>query len=167
MASVAVQKVESTSAKLPLFEEVQRRMEAVRRRAFELFERRGCELGSELEDWLKAEHEILGWPAAEMKERDGKYEVEVTLPGFDPSEVQVTATPSEIIVHAETKHEKKGEEGKLFWTEFGSNDVYRRFELPDSIDVDKTSAQLDKGILHVTATKMTSAKARPIEVRAA
>jgi HSP20 family molecular chaperone IbpA len=94
----------------------------------DLFERRGREFGYALDDWLKAEREILGqWSAAELKEKEGKYELEMTLPGFDPKEIQVTATPQEIIVHAETKHEKKAEEGKVVWSEFGSNSVYRGF----------------------------------------
>ena len=168
MANVTIQKVENVGSKpLPIFELIEMRMDDVRRRAFRLFEERGYELGHELDDWLKAEHEVFGWPAAELAEKDGKYEAEITLPGFDPNEVQVTATPSEIIVHAETKHEKKIERQNLLWTEFGSNDVYRRFELPARIDVDKTSATLDKGILHIVAAKAPVAQTKPVEIRAA
>lgn len=168
MPALVVQKVEDKSAKaLPLFEEIEKRLEDVRRRAFQLFEGRGSEIGNPLEDWLRAEHEIMGWPAAELDEKDGKYELEMTLPGYDPSEVQVTATPSELIVHANAKREKKAEEGKCLWTEFTSNDVYRRFELPEAIDMERANATLDKGMLHVTAPKKPRAEAKPIEVRAA
>jgi HSP20 family protein len=168
MANVAIQKVENMGGKpLPIFEAIEKRLDDVRQRAFGLFEQRGYELGHQLDDWLKAEHEVFGWPAAELTEKDGKYEAEITLPGFDPKEVQVTATPSEIIVHAETKHEKKIEKPNVLWTEFGSNDVYRRFELPARIDVDKTSATLDNGLLHITAAKAPVAQTKPVELRAA
>ena len=168
MASVAVQKVETTSRKpLPLFEEIEKRLEEVRRRAFGSFEMRGRQLGHALEDWLKAEHEVLGWPAAELAEKESEYELQMTLPGYDPKEVEVTATPSEIIVHANVKPEAESQEGKRLWSEFGPNDVYRRFDLPAPIDVEKTSATLDKGVLHVTAAKMPSAPAKQIQVRAA
>lgn len=168
MANVAVQKIEEKISKpLPLFEEVERRLEEARRRAFELFERRGCGLGRALDDWLQAEHEIFGWPAAELAEADSKYEVQMTLPGFEPKEVEVTATPTEIIVHAESKREKKGEGAKPVWTEFGSTNIYRRFELPERIDVGRTSASLDNGMLHITAAKIPEEKPRPIEVKAA
>jgi hypothetical protein len=53
---------------LPILGEIAKRFEHVRRRAFELFEKRRCEVGHALEDWLKAEHELLGWPVAEMSE---------------------------------------------------------------------------------------------------
>ncbi len=167
MANVAVQKVAKAEVKaLPIFEEIGKRLDGVRQRAFELFQNRGCEIGHALDDWLKAEHEVLGWPAGEMTEWDSKYEVDLTLPGFDADQVQVTATPREIIVHAQYKPEKK-EETKVLWSEFGSNDVYRRFETPQPIDVDRIVATLDKGILHVIAAKAPAAKPKPIEVAAA
>jgi len=169
MANLAVQKkVEEKSAKpLPTFEEIEKQFEEVRRRAFELFEKRGREFGRELEDWLKAEREVMGWPAAELSETDSGYEVSMTLPGYEPKDVQVTATPSEIIVHAKFEKEKKTEEKKCLWTEFQSNDVYRRFELPEAIDVDKITASLDQGMLHMTAAKAQKAEPKPIEFRAA
>jgi hypothetical protein len=34
------------------------RAEAVAHRAYELFQERGCEPGRELDDWLRAEHEL-------------------------------------------------------------------------------------------------------------
>jgi HSP20 family protein len=168
MANLAVQTVEDKGGKpLSLFEEVEKQFGEVRRRAFELFEKRGRELGHTLEDWLQAEHEVMGWPAAELSEADSKYDLAMTLPGYEPKDVQVTATPSEIIVHAKVEPEKKAEEEKCLWTEFRCNDVYRRFELPEAIDVEKTTASLDKGMLHVTAAKMPKAQAKPIEARAA
>ena len=168
MANVAVQKVEKAGPEpLPIFETIRKGLDEVRRRAFELFEKRGYQLGHELDDWLKAEHAVFGWPAAELAEKNGKYEAQITLPGFDPKEVQVTVTPAEIIVHAETKHEKKIEKPNVLWTEFGSNDVYRRFELPARIDVNKTSATLDNGMLHITAAKASVAQTKPVEVRTA
>jgi HSP20 family molecular chaperone IbpA len=160
MSNVAVQKVGDGAPKtLPIFEEIGKRLEEVRRRAAELFEQRGRAVGHALDDWLKAEREVFGgWPAAELKEKNEKYELEMTLPGYDAKEVEVTVTPQEILVHAESRHEKKGEEGKVVWSEFGSNSVYRRFELPGRIDVDKTHATLDKGLLRITAAKAASAK---------
>jgi HSP20 family protein len=167
MANVTVQKIEKPEAKrLPIFEEIEKRFDDVRRRAFDLFEKRGRSLGYALDDWLRAEHEMCGWPAAEMDEKSEEYELQMTLPGFDPEEVQVTATPSEILVHAELKPEKTGE-AKVLWTEFGPNNVYRRFSMPQAIDVEKTRARLDKGMLHITAAKASAAKATPITVAAA
>lgn len=40
------------------------------------------------------------------------------------------------------KQEKKGEKDNVIWSEFGSHDVYRRFKLPNPIEVDKVTANL-------------------------
>jgi HSP20 family molecular chaperone IbpA len=81
--------------------------------------------------------------------------------------VEITATRSEIIVHAKVEKEKMTEEKKYLWTEFRSNDVYRCFALPEAIDVEKTTASLDKGMLHITAAKTQKARPKPVEIRAA
>jgi HSP20 family molecular chaperone IbpA len=51
----------------------------------------------------------------------------------------------------------------VLWTEFGSNDVFRRFEVPNPINVDKVTANLENGILHITAPET----AKPREIKAA
>jgi HSP20 family protein len=158
MPNVAVQKVNGTEKRLPIFDEIAKRFEDVRHRAFELFERRGCEAGRGLDDWLKAEREILGSPAAELAEKDGAYELQVALPGFDAKDVEVTATATEIIVHASSSQEKKSEKDDVLWTEFASSDVYRHLPIPNPIDADKTTATLEKGLLRVTAPKAIQAE---------
>jgi HSP20 family protein len=146
-----------------MFGEIAKRFEAVRERAFDLFEQRGREPGHDQEDWLQAERELFGWPAAELAENDGAYEIEVTLPGFEAKDVEVTATPREVVVHASIKEEKKTQKAKVLWTEFGSNDVYRRFELLNPINVEKVTANLENGLLRIKAPETTKLK----EIRAA
>ena len=167
MSNIAVQKVENETLKtLPVFEEIEKRTQQVQCRAFELFERRGCEFGHEVEDWLKAERELFDWPTAEMIEKDKDYEFQMALAGFDAKDVGVTASPSEIIVHAQNESAKKSEESSVVWTEFGSNDVYRRFRVPQPIDAEKTKATLDKGVLRITAVKAAPAMEKPIAAAA-
>lgn len=165
MANVVIQRIkDATDQPIPLFQEIEKRFEDVRQRAFDFFDKRGRELGHELTDWIQAEREVLGWPAAELAEKNGEYKLEVTLAGFGANQVEVTATPTEIAVHAAIKPVTKAAEDHVLWTEFGPNDVYRRFRLPQPIDVDKTSAVLDNGLLKIIATKVPSATAKPILV---
>ena len=160
MSQIAVKKLNGGGKEaLPVFGEIARRFEAIERRAFDLFEKRGREVGHEAEDWFKAEHELLGYAAAELSEKDGTYEMRIALPGFEAKEVEVTATPSDIVVHAATKQEKRGEKDNVLWTEFGSNDVYRRFELPNSIVADKVTANLENGLLRINAPEIAKSKA--------
>lgn len=156
MSDIRIQLANDGERDLPVFSELAQRMDAVRQRAFEMFAERGGTEGRDLDDWIAAEHEVLGWPAAELKEANGAFQVDVTLPGFAAKEVEVTATPTELIVHAASKQERKGEDEYVVWSEFGSNDVYRRFGFPTSVDVDKVTARLENGILKVMAPKAAS-----------
>ena len=114
MPQVAITKVKDADKKtLPVFGEITRRLEAVQQRAFDLFEKRGRELGRDLEDWFKAEHELLGSAAAELTEENDAYKLAITLPGFEAKDVEVTATPNEVIVHAATENEKKTQKGNV------------------------------------------------------
>ena len=60
MSNVPVERVHEEGEARSLFEGVKDLADRVRRRAFELFEGRARENGSDLDDWLKAENELLG-----------------------------------------------------------------------------------------------------------
>ncbi len=159
MSQLTVKKVSGTGKKpLPIFKEIAQRLEGVERRAFDLFEKRGREPGHDLEDWFKAESEAFGWPAAELTEKDGVYEIHVALPGVEAKDVEVTAAPTEVIVHAATQEEKKTQAGRVLWTEFGSRDFYRRFDVPNPISTDKVTAKLENGVLLISAPETTKLK---------
>jgi HSP20 family protein len=157
MQEIRVQKVkEPQERKLPIFRDVEKLMARIRERAFELFAGRGQGHGHALDDWLAAEREIC-WAASELAEDDKEYVMEVALAGFEPAEISVSATPRELIVHAATKAEH-AEKGKVAWSHFSSNDVYRRVELETEINVDKVTARFKNGLLKIVAPKVAQPK---------
>jgi len=172
MAQLSVQKVPAADDRsLPIFAEFEKLADRIRLQAFNLFSRRGGSAGHALDDWLAAEHEVC-WPAAQLVERDDAFSLEVALAGFEPGEVTVTATPRELIVkavHKAEKAESKNEKGvELRWSEFHSNDVYRRVELPSDVDVATVAANLQNGLLKIVAPKAASnKKAIAVKVTAA
>jgi len=56
-------------------------------------------------------------------------------------------------VKGSTTHKHDEIEKDLQFCEFDQRTLFRRFDLPERIDVDRVTANLDKGMLHVTATK--------------
>lgn len=157
MSQIRIQRDHEGERQLPVFQELSARMDAVREKAFDLFRERGMSSGRALDDWIAAERSILGRTAAEFKEVDGAYQVDLTLPGFTPKEVELVATPSELIVHATIEKERQVEDESVMWSEFASTDVYRHFGFPSSVDADKITARLENGILHVRAPKYATA----------
>lgn len=169
MTRLDIQKVPTAHVRtLPIFAEFDQLADRIRLQAYNLFARRGAGQGYALDDWLAAEREVC-WPAAEFSERDGAFVLNVALAGFELSEISVTATPREIMIKAAHKHERKSAreaEPKLYWTEFRSNDVFRRVELPMAVDVDKISADFRNGLLEIVAPQVKSAaeSAKQIEI---
>jgi HSP20 family protein len=159
MPKVQVHKVsEPSDRSLPVFAEFETIADRIRLQAYNLFAHRGGGEGHALEDWLAAERAVC-WPAAELTETDGEYLLRIALAGFDAKEISVTATPREIMVKAAQKEEMSGgEEEKLQWSEFRSNDVFRH--------VDAISASLKNGLLEITAPKAEAGAqtAREIEL---
>jgi HSP20 family molecular chaperone IbpA len=153
MSDVRIKRADEGERQLPVFQEFEQRMEEVRKRAYDIFASRGRRRGRPDDDWIAAERELLGWSAAELKEHDAEYEVDVSLPGFSPNDIELTATPNELILHAADKREQQGKDGNVVWSEFGSSEVFRRFTLPTSVETDKISAQLKNGVLKVHVPK--------------
>ena len=169
MTKVDIQKVTSPEDRsLPIFSELDDLMDRIRVRAFNLFRDRGSSVGRDLDDWFTAEREIC-WPSVELEEEDDEFEVKVALAGFSASEVTVTASPRELIVKA--KHESKRDETEkpnVRFSEFRSNNAYRRVELPSDINVDKIKANFKNGLLEIDAPKAARKEKRTkvIEVTA-
>jgi len=167
MPNVAVQKTNRPEKRFPIFDEIAKRFEDVRHRAFELFKHRGCEAGGGLEDWLKADRENLGSLAAEPAEEAEAYELQVALPGFDVGDVQVTATPARIIVHAAPPMRRS-----LTKTMFSGPSLPRMMctgncRDPIPLTPGKTTTTLEKGVLRITEPKAVQAEKQPVAVKAA
>lgn len=156
MSHPKIEKVKSERDRaLPVFDEFEKFADKIRARAFELFSRRGGRPGNDLEDWLVAEKELC-WPTAELREKVDSFEIDVALAGFHDDEITVTALPDEVIVkarHVTKREDDHKDEAELHWSGFSSNEVFRRIELPTSVDVDALKASFKGGMLSITARK--------------
>jgi HSP20 family protein len=151
MSHVAVQKISPDEASL--IADMEALDDRIRLRAYELFQSRGGRDGSALDDWLAAQNDLVLTPESDLVENDGKFELQIAVPGFDAKDIEVSALPDALIVHAENAHHHESTEGDVRFCEFGEKSLFRRFDLPASIDVDKVTTNLQKGILKVTAAK--------------
>ena len=116
-------------------------------------------VGVATEDWLNAERDLLRSCESELIEQDGKFEIRMNAPGFGPSGVKVTASPDALIVTASSSHTHKKNEGNVRFWEFGQKSLFRRFDLSEPINLDNVTADLNKGVLYLTAAKANREKA--------
>jgi len=125
----------------------------IKERAYSLFEKRGQTDGKDIEDWLAAERELLWSPPAELTESEDEFHIRVAVPGFEEKNIEVTATPEAVFVKAEASTEEKKENEGTVFTEFGERTLFRRVDLPEPADLDRSTATLSSGLLTVTAKK--------------
>ena len=141
-----------------LCEEMKALADTIQERAFSLFQSRGGGNGSDVDDWLRAERDVIWSPAVELTENDRDFRARIALPGFDEKDLKVTAAPETLIVEAEKTHTHDGRKGGVLLCEFSDKRLFRRLELPTPINVDKVTATLDRGILLVNAPKAAQPK---------
>jgi HSP20 family molecular chaperone IbpA len=152
---------------LSLFESLNELEEAIRQRAFGLFEERGTVHGSEMDDWLSAERELVWVPKAETMEDDKQYRLRLIVTGLEAKDLQITAMPDAIIVQTEAFSKESKEASAVPFRELIGRKLFRRFDLEEPIDPARTEASLNKGILEIVAGKAAPAKQVKVAVQSA
>ena len=154
MPNVTVQKVEANKPGLtPVLEETKATFDKIRKKAFELFERRGGAPGFEVQDWVQAEHDLFWVPQAELAETEAEFKIKAAVAGFEAKDLEVTTQPDEILIQGKTeKREEKTEKG-VSYNEFGAKSLYRRFVFATPIAIDAVTANVENGMLTVIAPK--------------
>jgi HSP20 family protein len=161
MSTVSIERIRHLNGEKPrVFAELEKTIEKIQQRAFNRFEQRGELSGLDLDDWLQAEHEVLGSAWAELVESDKELKLRVAIPGVDSKDVTVTATPESLIVQANASHRHSAADGEIRFCEFNEDKLCRQFSLASPIDVNSVSASLDKGVLNVVAAKAAKSKAK-------
>ena len=109
-----------------------------RRRAYDLYCRRGNQRGSALDDWLAAERERAVAPLVGVADEERDIHITAYVPGADASEIAVDVLPDEIVVEADRN-------GKI--------ERFTRLRMPARIDQDRVKARLCGPELDVVAPK--------------
>ena len=159
--SVATRKVSS------ILDEMNQMQDRIMRRAYDIFERNGCVFGRDFDHWLQAERELLWKPAVELREANGELVLEVAVSGVDPKDIDIEATPEDIVLKADIQHEHEERKGTIHICEFQSGRMFRSIHLPRRINPDKVKAEIKNGLLTLKAEIAEEARAKKIKTEAA
>ena len=115
----------------------------------------------ELQAWSTAEQNTFWAPVCELIETESSVKVIIDLPGISARDIQIAILPRVLIV----KNKVRLAAGRT-WREvaraiLGPLELFRRFEMPSLIDVNRVTAELDMGVLTLTAPKQV-AEQRPV-----
>ena len=102
-------------------------------------------------------------PAANVREDENSYKIELALPGFAKEEITIKFE-EEVLTITAGRQPKEDEQGpKYTWNEFGYKSKYERsFQLPETVNADAISAAFENGILLVTLPKK---EVKPVAVK--
>ncbi|HEV2177565.1 MAG TPA: DUF2934 domain-containing protein [Terriglobia bacterium] len=132
--------------------------EIVSRRAYEIYEARDREQGRELEDWVRAESEILlQAPAGFLHSRDFLM-VDVDVSGFAARDLELSVEPRRITLSG--RRQAICEAGSEVSTSGNSRPlhIFRVIDLPVEVDPLYAVASLKQGVLEVSIAKLRGAQ---------
>jgi HSP20 family protein len=137
-----------------LLDRINRIHEGIERRAFEIFQNNGGIPGRELDDWFKAEEELLHPVHMNLAESDGALTVAVEVPGFGADQLQVSLEPRRLMISGkkETSREEEKKQ-KIVYRERCSDEILRVIDLPEDVDTGKATAILKHGVLELKLPK--------------
>ncbi|MHB1021162.1 MAG: Hsp20 family protein [Acidobacteriaceae bacterium] len=149
-----------------IFEDMESLTRQIAQRAFTLFQQRGGFDGQDLDDWLRAETDILKPVPIEMSESKDAYTIRAEVPGFDVKDINVQVEPNAIYLHGKSEQKKEEKKGKeVRYSEVSANEFCRQIDLPTAVIPEKVSAHLANGVLELNLPKSTPAKT--VEIKAA
>lgn len=151
-----------------IFDRMREMQETISRRAFELFEKGGKIFGRDLDDWFKAESELLHPVNISIEDTDEGLKVEAEVPGFKAEDLEVSVEPYRLTIAGKREAEKEEKKkGKTVYSERSAERILRVVDLPVKVNTENVSAVLKDGVLEFTMLKAVPAKKITIETKAA
>ena len=89
----------------------------------------------------------------EVTDKGKKYELKAELPGVKKENLDIDIDSNYVIINAKKEEEKEENENNYKKSEFRYGEFSRTVYFPDEIDIDKTEAKLEHGILKIEAPK--------------
>lgn len=112
---------------------------------------------------LDREHTRVGIirPLVDIFENEDGLTLKADLPGVGKEELNIGIDQGLLTIEAKAKSKLTG---KQVLKEFLPGNYYRQFQLPDEIETEKISADMNNGVLTLNLPKTEAAKPRRIEI---
>ena len=94
----------------------------------------------------------------ELHEKDDEYSVKAEIPGVKKEDLDIDIDKNHITINAKKEEETKEDTKGYRKSEFRYGEFSRTVYFPQEIDVDKTTAELEHGILCIKAPKCETEK---------
>jgi HSP20 family protein len=127
----------------------------IAKRAYQFFADSGFSNGHDLDDWFKAEQELLKPVALDIKDAKGEFVVTAKVPGFEAKDLSVHVNGSHLVIEGkpESAEEKKAKEQQTVYKEHKTQQIYQMIELPAPVLAEKAHGQLKNSVLELKLPK--------------
>jgi HSP20 family protein len=142
-----------TSLMIPfetLFERISELFNQIENRAYQFFEESGRTFGYDLDNWLRAESELVMKVPVDMMDETSQLLVKATIPDFKEQEIKVNVQPARLTICG--KHETKATENKTTTSE--SKELFCSIALPCEVKPETAKAEFKDGLLTITLPKL-------------
>jgi HSP20 family protein len=137
------------------------------RRAFEIYEHEGKVPGRDLENWFRAEAELLRPVHTEIAEEKGVLVLRAEVPAFNVEDLAVTVEPARLFIAGRRVFfQARPMHGHDVLKLYCAERIYRVVDLPEAVDPARATATLGSGVLELRLPKI-SALAAPLALKAA
>jgi HSP20 family molecular chaperone IbpA len=131
----------------------------VARRAFELFQSRNKEHGDDLNDWIRAESELIHTSHVDVEDCDDVVVVRAEVPGFRSDELQFCVEPFRITIVGVREISARPTIRQMLYSDRCADQVFRVIDCPIELDSRDAASSLKEGILELEIPK---ARALPL-----
>jgi HSP20 family protein len=122
-------------------------------KAYDFFLDRGGQFGKEIDDWFKAEKEILRFVPVEITESNGTVSVKADIAGFKPEDVEISVKDKTLMISGKTEERTEKTDKNVVYSDFKSNQFFRHFTLPMPVDAENAKAEMKEGMLTISLPK--------------
>jgi HSP20 family molecular chaperone IbpA len=129
---------------------VQETLDALARRAYEIFETEGRVAGRDRENWLRAEMELLHPARLEIARTPRGLRLCAEVHGFRASDLHVCVEPHRVTIVAERREAGKRTSGKTIYSERRAERILRYVDLPVAVDAARATAVLKSGVCELS-----------------
>jgi HSP20 family protein len=170
MTTTGMQRVKGTDlisrTSEEIFDQSSRMFDLIAQRAYEIFERRGGSPGYDMEDWLRAESELLRSVPLIVTESNDEYIVLAEVPGFSSKDIEVSVEPRLLAISGKRDTRGRNDEKNeiMIRCEWCADRIFRTLDLPSTVDTAKVTTTLKDGILTVGLPKARNTESMRVEL---
>ena len=102
--------------------------------------------------------DFLSFNSCDIHEKDKEYCISAELPGIKKEDLDIDIEKNRLTINAKKQEEQKEDSKGYRKSEFKYGEFSRTVYFPDEIDIEKTDAKLEHGILKIKAPKLNAEK---------